>query len=272
MPEDKNIFKKIQNDIKKSNPKIVNSSDDLSNIKKNLGSKYTEDLSDSEDDLSSYKLRNRDIINQMKNKVKSQENIKVKAVKHKVTIDEEINQMEKQINNPIKNDNKKVSKLKKSDDEPEPDPDYESEKSKSGSESGSESGSGSGSESEDGYEYTQELAEKVKSYVKNDDRIRELQTELRKLNAEKKAAEMDILKHLERLGESNINITGGKLRINQYESKGSLAEDVIREAIQEKVKDPKIIEMILEKINEKRVANAKIQVSLKRTFERGGKK
>jgi hypothetical protein len=83
---------------------------------------------------------------------------------------------------------------------------------------------------------------------------------------------MDILKHLERLGESNINITGGKLRINQYESKGSLAEDVIREAIEEKVKDPKIIEMILEKINEKRVANAKIQVSLKRTFERAGKK
>ena len=34
----------------------------------------------------------------MKNKVKPQENIKVKAVKHKVTIDEEINQMEKQIN------------------------------------------------------------------------------------------------------------------------------------------------------------------------------
>ena len=265
MPEDKNIFKKIQNDIKKSNPKIANSSDDLSNIKKNLGSKYTEDLSDSEDDLSSYKLRNRDIINQMKNKVKAQENIKVKAVKHKVTIDEEINQMEKQINNPIKNDNKKVSKLKKSDDELKQDSESESESEKSKSEE-------SGSDSEAGYEYTQELAEKVKSYVKNDDRIRELQTELRKLNAEKKAAEMDILKHLERLGESNINITGGKLRINQYESKGSLAEDVIREAIEEKVKDPKIIEMILEKINEKRVANAKIQVSLKRTFERGGKK
>ena len=261
MPEDKNIFKKIQNDIKKSNPKIANSSDDLSNIKKNLGSKYTEDLSDSEDDLSSYKLRNRDIINQMKNKVKPPENIKVKSVKYKVPIDEEINQMEKEINNPIKNDNKKVSKLKESEN---------SELDGSGSKSDSES-----SESDDsdpGYEYTQELAEKVKSYVKNDDRIRELQTELRKLNSEKKAAEMDILKHLERLGESNINITGGKLRINQYESKGSLAEDVIREAIEEKIKDPKIIETILEKINEKRVANAKIQVSLKRTFERGGKK
>ena len=267
MPGDKNILKKIQNDIKKSNPKIVNSSDDLSNIKRNLGSKFTEDLSDSEDDLSSYKLRNRDVINQMKlkSKPKPSENIKVKPIKHTMTIGEEINEMAKEINNSTST--KESKKNKKSED--------------SESESGSGSGSGSGSEksetsddsegSEPEYEYTVELAEKVKMYVKNDDRIRELQTELRKLNAEKKAAEMDILKHLERLGESNINITGGKLRINQYESKGSLAEDVVREAISEKIKDPSIIEKIFDKINEKRVANAKIQVSLKRTFERGKK-
>ncbi len=262
--EDKNIFKKIQNDIKKSNPKIVNSSDDLSNIKRNLGSKYTEDLSNSsDDDLSSYKLRNRDVINQMKSKPKPSENIKVKPTKHAMTIEEEINQMAKQIDN--SESTKKSEKNKKN------------KKSKSDEESGSESGSDSesntseDSDEEPEYEYTVELAEKVKSYVKNDDRIRELQTELRKLNAEKKAAEMDILKHLERLGESNINITGGKLRINQYESKGSLAEDVVREALSEKIKDPSIIEKIFDKINEKRVANAKIQVSLKRTFERGKK-
>ena len=96
---DKNIFKKIQNDIKKSNPKIVNSSDDLSNIKRNLGSKYTEDLSDSSDDLSSYKLRNRDVINQMKTKPKSSENIKVKPTKHTMSIAEEIDEMAKEINN-----------------------------------------------------------------------------------------------------------------------------------------------------------------------------
>ncbi len=62
---DKNIFKKIQNDLKNSNAKIINSNDNLSNIKKNIDSKYTEDLSDSDDDLSSYKLRNRGVINQM---------------------------------------------------------------------------------------------------------------------------------------------------------------------------------------------------------------
>jgi hypothetical protein len=276
MGGDKNILKKIQNDIKKSNPKIVNSSDDLSNIKRNLGSKFTEDLSDSEDDLSSYKLRNRDVINQMKSKPKPKpkpqpqpqpqqsENIKVKPIKHTMTIGEEINEMAKEINNSTST--KESKKNKKSEDS----------ESESGSESGSEkseksetSDDSEGSEPE--YEYTVELAEKVKMYVKNDDRIRELQTELRKLNAEKKAAEMDILKHLERLGESNINITGGKLRINQYESKGSLAEDIVREAICEKIKDPSIIEKIFDKINEKRVANAKIQVSLKRTFERGKK-
>ncbi len=264
--DDKNIFKKIQNDIKKSNPKIVNSSDDLSNIKRNLGSKYTEDLSDSEaDDLSSYKLRNRDVINQMKTKPKeepkSKSKPKIKNMKEINDVEREIEQMEKEVNNSSK-DAKKNKKMEK----------------ESGSESESDSETNSGtrtSEDESGsdndYEYTEEFAEKVKSYVKNDDRIRELQTELRKLNSEKKAAEMDILKHLERLGESNINITGGKLRINQYESKGSMAEDVIKEAISEKIKDPRIIETILETINQKRVANAKIQVSLKRTFERGKK-
>jgi len=74
---------------------------------------------------------------------------------------------------------------------------------------------------------------------------------------------------LERLGESNVNITGGKLRINQYESKEGLKEDLIKEALSEKIKDPTIIEFIFEKINEKRIANGKVQKSLKRTFERG---
>ena len=132
--------------------------------------------------------------------------------------------------------------------------------------------SDSDSDSEHEYEYTEEFKKKVKDFVKNDDRIRELQTELKVLNNAKKVAEMEILKHLERLGESNINITGGKLRINQYESKEGLKEDIIKEALGEKIKDPKIIEFIFEKINEKRTANGKVQKSLKRTFERGGNK
>jgi hypothetical protein len=231
MNNDKSFFKKIQNDIKISKPIIINNDDNLSNIKKNYNSKYTEDLSDSDDDLSSYKLRNRDIINQVKTKEKA--NIKVKSSNKKSNKEiEEIEELENELNS---NNNSDTS------------------------------------EEDVDYEYTEELAEKVKDYVKNDDKIRELQIELKKLNTIKKNAEAEILKHLERLGESNINITGGKLKVNQYESKDSLKEDIIREAIQDKIKDPKIIDNIFDKINEKRISNAKIQISLKRTFERGKK-
>ncbi len=261
MTGEKNMFKKMQEDIKNSNPRIVNSNDDLSNIKKNFNSKYTEDLSDSDDDLSSYKLRHRDMLNKITTKSNmKKEEIKVKQKKNK-DIDEEIEELANGLDSSkgsSTGNKKKSNKKQESDSE-----------SDASSDSGSET---SGDEEDIEYEYTDELAEKVKMYVKNDDRIRELQTELRKLNQIKKAAELEILKHLERLGETNINITGGKLRINQYESKDSLKEDIIKEAIEEKVKDPNVIEKIFEKINEKRVANAKIQISLKRTFERGGGK
>jgi hypothetical protein len=236
------ILKKMQNDLKKSNAIILNNNDNISNIKQKLNSKYTEDISDSEDDLSSYKKRNTPIIQNMKinkNKVKEQPEKKNKSIKNKEVV--------KEVNNDSSSssDNKDENNEDTSDDE--------------------------SGEEEVGYEYTEEFKEKVKTYVKNDDKIRDLQTEIKKLNGIKKAAEVDILKHLERLGENNINITGGKLRINQYESKDSLKETIIKEALVEKIKDPTVVETIFTKINEKRVAGSKIQISLKRTFEKGKK-
>ena len=250
--EDKNLIKKIQKDLALSNAKIINNQDNTSDIKKNFNSKYTEDISDSESDsdLTSYKNRNIKMISQLPDKNNDKNNNKNTK---------ENKQQEK------KNVNKSVSN-KKSKSESDSDSDSSSQDEKSNS------GSGSGSDSEHQYEYTEEFKKKVKDYVKNDDRIRELQTELKLLNNAKKNAENEILKHLERLGETNINITGGKLRINQYESKEGLKEDIVKEALSEKIKDPTIIEFIFEKINEKRVANGKVQKSLKRTFERGGKK
>jgi hypothetical protein len=244
--DDKNLIKKIQSDLSKSNPKVINNTDNTSVIQKNFSSKYTEDISDSdEEDLTSYKNRNNKIINNLPNK----------NIKQKKTV--------------------KSSKQNKSE-KSTTDIQYESEeiiedkdKDNDNKEKNSENEL---SDSEHEYEYTDEFKKKVKDYVKNDDRIRDLQNELKILNTAKKTAEMEILKHLERLGESNINITGGKLRINQYESKEGLKEDLIKEALSEKIKDPKIIEFIFEKINEKRIANGKVQKSLKRTFERGDKK
>lgn len=239
------ILKKMQNDLKKSNAIILNNNDNITNIKQKLNSKYTEDISDSEDDLSSYKKRNTPIIQNMKinkNKVKEQPEKKNKSIKNKEVVKE------------VNNDSSSSSENKDKNDE--------------NNEDTSDDKSG---EEEVGYEYTEEFKEKVKTYVKNDDKIRDLQTEIKKLNGIKKAAEVDILKHLERLGENNINITGGKLRINQYESKDSLKETIIKEALVEKIKDPTVVETIFTKINEKRVAGSKIQISLKRTFEKGKK-
>ena len=257
--DDKNLITKIQNDFTKSNPKIINNNDNISTIKKKFSSKYTEDISDSDNDndLTSYKNRNLKIVNQLPNK----KDIKIKSTKSTKSssnIQEELDEIAKDLNSKKNNkSNKKDESNKKNELELQ--------------ESNCEQINSENSENSDEhqYEYTEELKKKVKQYVKNDDRIRELQTELKLLNNAKKISETDILKHLERLGETNINITGGKLRINQYESKEGLKEDIIKEALSEKIKDPKIIEFIFEKINEKRTAGGKVQVSLKRTFERG---
>ena len=242
---DKNFIQKIQSDLNKSNAKIINNNDNTSTIQKKFSSKYTEDISDSEDeDLTSYKNRNIKMINGLPNNNSIPSEVVKKTKSIKSTKKDNISKHDLCSKTSDSNENSTYKNVE----------------------------SGEDSEHEHEYEYTEEFKKKVKEYVKNDDRIRELQTELKLLNGAKKNAETEILKHLERLGESNVNITGGKLRINQYESKEGLKEDLIKEALSEKIKDPTIIDFIFEKINEKRVANGKVQKSLKRTFERGANK
>lgn len=107
-------------------------------------------------------------------------------------------------------------------------------------------------DNEDGeYELKDEFREKVVTYVKSDDRIRELQKLVKEQQKLKKDSEEAILRHLERLGESMINISGGKIRKNQYESKGALKKEFIKDSILDKIKDPKIVEDILTKMEEK---------------------
>ena len=119
------------------------------------------------------------------------------------------------------------------------------------------------------YELKDEFREKVVLYVKSDDRIRELQKLVKEQQKIKKDSEEAILRHLERLGESMINISGGKIRKNQYESKGALKKEFIKDTILDKIKDPKVVEEILMKMEDKR--ETKINISLKRTFERDNK-
>ena len=221
------IFIKIQNDIKNSNPIIINNDDNISNIKKNLSAKYTEDISDSDDDKSSYRKRNNIIINNINAKTKIK----------------------------IKKDN--ISAVSNTENTKETKETKETKKTKETEET-----------EETPYEFQEDLTNKVKEYVKSDNAIRELQQKIKELTVTKKNAEQDILKHLTKIGDTNINITGGKLRINQYESKEGFKEDLVKSVMTDTIKDPKIIENILVNVNEKRIQNAKIQVSLKRTFEK----
>ena len=134
-----------------------------------------------------------------------------------------------------------------------------------GDSDGEGSGEGSG-EGEKGYELHNEFKDKVVAYIKADDKIRELQNVLKDYRKIKKDSEEGILRHLERLGESMINVTGGKLRKNQYESKAALKKELIKEALSEKIKDVLIVEELLNKMEDKR--EVKINVSIKRTYER----
>ena len=177
----------------------------------------------------------------------------LKSTKNPVVINNNDNLSKNNDNSSSKNKNKDVNKKNRFIDEISDSEDDENEKEDEGCE----------------YELKDEFREKVVLYVKSDDRIRELQKLVKDQQKIKKDSEEAILRHLERLGESMINISGGKIRKNQYESKGALKKEFIKDSILEKIKDPKVVEDILAKMEDKR--EAKMNVSLKRTFERDNK-
>lgn len=215
MKTDIEKLQKLQQSLNNSKTRVISSKDTTSLIQRNYDSKYTDDISDSDDDCtSSYKSR------------------------HKKIIENSVNQQNKQ-----KEDKQKKDEESNATEKPEID------------------------------EHTlKKLQQAIAEYVGVDDKLREIQQQVKNLNAKKKSVEGEIMTYLEQCGETCVGITGGKLRLNKYESKGSLKEDIIKESILEKVKDPKIAEEILETINEKRENNSKAQTSIKRTYDRNNNK
>lgn len=226
-------FKKMQKDIANSKQKVLNPDDDLEQMKMKLGTKYIDDFSDTEDDdQSTYKGRHNKFIKK-----------NVKENKNKII------------------ETKKVVAEKKEESDNESD-----SKSKSESKSGSENESLDISINE--YEFKEEFEKLIREYVKIDNEIKELKVQIKDLNTKKESRQIEVMKHLERLGENFVKINGGALRINQYESKGGLKETLIKDAILEKVKNPKMCEEIMEIIDNKRETDKKLQKSLKRTYEK----
>lgn len=118
----------------------------------------------------------------------------------------------------------------------------------------------------DSINVTKEFQENVIKFVKIDDLIRKKTNEVAELKSQKKPIETFILKYLDQVNESVVEITNGKLRKNKSETKAGLTIDIIKEAIEKKVKDPKIVDDILKSMEDMRPKATR--VNLKRTSTR----
>jgi len=135
---------------------------------------------------------------------------------------------------------------------------------------GEDDGNDDGKEqSIDQLKISKEFQENVVKFVKLDDLMRKKQQEMSELREQRKPCEQYILKYLDDVNENVIEITNGKLRKNKSETKSSINQDIMKNAITEKIKDPKIVEEIMKLMEEKRPLST--HVNLKRTGTRDKK-
>ena len=115
-------------------------------------------------------------------------------------------------------------------------------------------------------ESEEELKKKFKkiviSWVELDDKIKLINSELKNIKDEKKQYEEFILTFMEKYNENMITLSNGSLKKNISQTKESIKEEMIQEAIQEYTKDLEEAYTITQKIIQKRQINEK--VTLKR--------
>jgi hypothetical protein len=115
------------------------------------------------------------------------------------------------------------------------------------------------------------LKAKITDWLDSDDKIKELNSRVKKYKDAKKEGEEVILKMLELLGmdESKIDVhdDNNQLRSRVYRhrsvTKSSLKEDTIKDALMEIIKDEKRVDQLVKKIESKRTINERYY--LKRT-------
>lgn len=119
---------------------------------------------------------------------------------------------------------------------------------------------------------TNDLKEKVVTYVKIDDEIRRKNEEIKKLKEDKKPCEEVIIKFLENCGEDLFNIgnTGEKIIKQKRDQKAPLKIDIIKEAIKEHLIKEQMVETeervsyilndIAELIDKKRPIKSKVTI------------
>lgn len=111
-----------------------------------------------------------------------------------------------------------------------------------------------------------QFKELVVEWVKLDDLIRLKNNELKEIKNDKKSLEEYILESMEKLGESIIDISDGKLRMNKTSTKSPLKEVNIKEALTQLTNDSNKATLMTKHIFDNRPMVERI--NLKRTFNR----
>lgn len=109
----------------------------------------------------------------------------------------------------------------------------------------------------------------VCEWVKLDDIIRSKNNELKEIKNDKKQLEEYILGCMDKLDESVIDISDGKLRVNKTKSKSGLNQNYLQEKLAELTQDPNKATTMTKHILENRPCTER--VNLKRTFNRKSK-
>lgn len=108
-----------------------------------------------------------------------------------------------------------------------------------------------------------EFVNTVKKYLEIDDKLKEYKDETKKLSSDKKEKEEFILKYLQSIEESVIDVRDGKLRRNISKTQAPLKKENIQKALTEIVGDAIKAQSMTEQIIKSRPTIEK--VTLKRT-------
>ena len=115
-------------------------------------------------------------------------------------------------------------------------------------------------------EEIEEFKKIVVNWVQIDDVIREKNAELKELKDDKKSLEEYILESMDKMDQSIIDISDGKLRLNKSKTTAGIKQEYIQEALTELVKDQAQAQQMTKFILEKRPTVER--TNLKRTFFR----
>ena len=116
----------------------------------------------------------------------------------------------------------------------------------------------------------QEFVQIVVKFLKIDNRIKEIMTELKELKSERKQYEESVLDLMSKTNQEVLNISsGGSLRKSVSKTKGALKQDYIAQILTEFTKSKEEAMVITEQLMTNRPLNERTY--LKRTNPRNGK-